>query len=57
MKRTYVLKYRTGWGESCEINFEARTIIDAQEIAKNYCKQNLIMVARLISNSGKTYIV
>ena len=57
MKNTYILEYRTGWGESCKIEFTARTILDAREIAKNYCKHNFIKIAWLINENGKIYSV
>lgn len=57
MKRTWTLKYKTGWGEKLEIQFEARDLRTAYTIAQNYCKHNFIRVGRLISDTGRQYII
>lgn len=57
MKKTYILKYRTGWGEKITMEFQAYDITTALLIARNYCTQNFISVGWLTSPKGKTYIV
>ena len=57
MKQVYRLIYRTGWGEHCEIILETYSIITAQEMAKNYCKQNFIGCGWLYSPTGRQYLI
>lgn len=57
MKTTYKLEYRTGWGEHCEIAFQARTLYDAHVIAKNYCTHHFIKNAWIVTSSGKVMAV
>jgi hypothetical protein len=57
MKKTYVLKYRTGWGEKIEMEYKAYDINTALLIARNYCRANFISIGRVVSPKGREYIV
>ena len=57
MKRKYTLKYRTGWGEDIEMEYNAYDITTALLIARTYCRANFIYVAWVYSPKGKRYIV
>lgn len=57
MKSDYTLKYRTGWGENCEVTFHARYVLEAQRMAKNYCIHNFISIAWLYTESGKCILI
>lgn len=57
MKKTYTLKYRTGWGEKIKMHYEAYDITTALLIARTYCRANFIYVAWVLSPKGKEYIV
>jgi len=57
MKQTYILEYRTGWGEHCEVMFQARTFYEARTIAHNYCVHHFIKVAWLINENGTRYCI
>ena len=57
MKQTYVLFYRTGWGESVTKTFQARNLREAHIIAKNYCTHNFIHIASLKTETGAIYCI
>lgn len=57
MKQTYILEYRTGWGEKNSVVFHARSFYDAQTVAKNYCIHHFIKIAWLINEKGTRYAV
>lgn len=57
MKKTYTLKYRTGWGEKVKMYYEAYDITTALLIARTYCRSNFIYVAWVLSPKGKEYII
>ena len=57
MKRTYTLKYRTGWGKKIKMHYEAYDITTALLIARTYCRSNFIYAAWVLSPKGKEYIV
>lgn len=57
MKQIYRLEYRTGWGEHNFVKFEARTLLDAMTIAKNYCTHHFIKIAWLINEKENRYAI
>lgn len=57
MKQTYILEYRTGWGEKNSVVFHARSLYDARTIAKNYCTHRFIKIAWLINEKGTRYAI
>lgn len=57
MKTTYVLKCRNGYGEIVIREFEARNILEAKTIAKNFMIHNLIQIGWLITKSGKQFVI
>jgi len=57
MKTAYVLKCRNGYGETIIRKFEARNILEAKTIAKNFMTHNFIQTGWLITKSGKQFII
>ena len=54
MKTIYVFESRNGYKEIVSIRFEARTILDAETIAKNWMKHNFIRHGWLSNESGRS---
>lgn len=57
MKQEFVLKCHNGYGETIIRKFEARNILDAKTIAKNFMLHNFLQVGRLITKTGKQFII
>ena len=57
MKQEYILKCRNGYGEIIIRKFEARNIIDAKTIAKNFMRHNFLQIGKLVTKSGKQFII
>lgn len=53
MKMTYTLKYRE-YGKTKSIIIEAKSIYDAEIKAKEFCVENVITFAYLLTKSGKS---
>lgn len=57
MKQEFILKCRNGYGETIIRKFEARNILDAKTIAKNFMRHNFLQVGHLITKSGKQFVI
>ena len=57
MKQEFILQSRNGYGETITRKFEARNIRDAKTIAKNFMRHNFLKVGKLITKSGKQFMI
>ena len=53
---TYTLEYRE-YGKTKCITIKAANILDAEQQAKVFCTENLIMFACLLTKSGKCLMI
>lgn len=55
-KAIYTLKFRTGYGERCTREIEARDILEAMNIARNYLNHQYFgATGYIVTRTGRTY--
>jgi len=57
MKQKFVLVYVNGYGERGCKTISAYSLREARTIAKNYCTQQMISNAKIITKAGQKFMV
>lgn len=57
MKQKFVLVYVNGYGERGCKTISAYSLREARTIAKNYCTQQMISNAKIITKAGQKFTV
>lgn len=52
----YILEYRE-YGKTNTLTIKAINILDAEQQAKTFCAENFIMIAYLLTKSGKCLVI